>query len=65
MESRPGRPERLCGSVSFVVQRGYFFLMLALTGPEWILSAATKVQIHNGVPRSAVLQLYPLTDRLR
>lgn len=39
-----------------------FFLMLEFTGPEWILSVATKVEIHNGVPRSDVLQLYPLTS---
>lgn len=64
MESRPERPERLCGPLSlFVTQRDE--RDSAYVGTErsrMDLSAATKVWIHNGGPQSAVVP-FVLTER--
>lgn len=53
-ETRPQRPEGLCGPLSFVIQRDDF-AYVGTGRPRMDLSATTKVWIHKGVPRSAVV----------
>lgn len=60
-ETRPERPEGLRGLLSFVTQRDDF-AYVGIDRSRMDLSATTKVQIHNGVPRSAVVT-FVLSER--
>lgn len=60
-ETRPERPEGLCGPLSFVTLRDDF-AYVGIDRSRMDLSATTKVWIHNGVPQSAVVT-FVLTER--
>lgn len=54
METRPERPEGLCGPLSLVAQRDDF-ANVGIDESRTSLSATTKVWMHNGLKTSAVV----------
>ena len=60
-ETRPGRPEGLCGPLCFVTQSSDF-AYVGMDRSRMDLSAPTKVWIHNGVLHNAVVT-FVLSER--